>query len=301
MNFIKPVTKLISSKAGRQILTVQKHSPKILFAVGVVGIGATVFLACRATLKVEPVLTELEEVADKTEMQLKTSVEYTEKDRQRDLVKAYTKCVVKIAGLYAPAVAVGVVSIGALTGSHVILTRRNAGLTAAYAVLDKAFKGYRDRVSAELGPEKEREFWLGAEDHEFIEETKEGPVVKREKRATGMSPYSVVFDETNRNWEPAPNANLVFIRSQQNYMNDILRSRGHVLLNDVYDALGFPRTAAGCVVGWVYNKDTGDNYIDFGIADDHNRGGMDFIMGNERNVWIDPNVDGVIYELIGNN
>ena len=53
LNTIKTV---ITSKLGRQVLTVQKHSPALLFGAGVVGIVGTVVLASRATLKLEEVL-----------------------------------------------------------------------------------------------------------------------------------------------------------------------------------------------------------------------------------------------------
>ncbi len=52
----KFVPTAVSKRVGRQILRGQKHSPTILFGVGVVGIIATTVTACRATLKLEEVL-----------------------------------------------------------------------------------------------------------------------------------------------------------------------------------------------------------------------------------------------------
>jgi hypothetical protein len=76
----------------------------------------------------------------------------------------------------------------------------------------------------------------------------------------------------------------------------MLQSRGHVFLNEIYDLIGVPRTQAGSVVGWV--KDHGDNYIDFGIFDGRTQEARDFVNGYERNILLDFNVDGVIYDLI---
>lgn len=83
-------------------------------------------------------------------------------------------------------------------------------------------------------------------------------------------------------------------------MNDLLRSRGHVFLNEVYDCLGIPRTKAGQIVGWVYSKDNpvGDNYIDFGIYDVYKPAIADFVNGYERSILLDFNPDGNIWELI---
>ena len=78
-------------------------------------------------------------------------------------------------------------------------------------------------------------------------------------------------------------------------MNDLLHARGHVLLNDVYDAIGIDRTSAGAIVGWVVSED-GDNFIDFGIYDLPRS--SRFVNGTEHSVLLDFNVDGVIYDKI---
>lgn len=301
------IKNVLTSKVGRQLLTVQKHSPKLLFAAGVVGVVGTVVLAARATLKLDEVLEEHDKIKCNIETAAiipHTAVKYTEQDQQRDLVVLYSRTVLKIVKLYGPAALLGVASIAALTGSHVILSNRVTGLTAAYTALDKAFRKYHERVVEAVGEEKAREIRDGVIEREYVEETKEGPVVKTEKkRIGGKSPYAVCFDEYNRNWESGWQFNQLFLRSQQNYMNDMLRIRGHVLLNDVYDAIGFPRTPAGAVVGWVIGGPeghTGDGFVDFGIFDPNDmQGGIRFVNGDDRSVWLDFNVDGVIYELIG--
>lgn len=66
--------------------------------------------------------------------------------------------------------------------------------------------------------------------------------------------------DTSTNWAPMPEYNVVYLKAQQQFFNDMLYARGLVLLNDVYDALGFPRTLLGAVLGW-----TNEGHIDFGI------------------------------------
>ena len=92
----------------------------------------------------------------------------------------------------------------------------------------------------------------------------------------------------------------MFLRHTQDYFNDLLRSRGSVVLNEVYDYLGIPRTKAGAVVGWIYDEKNpkGDNYIDFGIYNIHDRAARDFVNGYERSIWLDFNVDGYILDLM---
>jgi hypothetical protein len=104
------------------------------------------------------------------------------------------------------------------------------------------------------------------------------------------SSYARVFDESNRNWERSPEYNLLFLKSQENYMNDLLQARGHVFLNDVYDGLGFKRTSAGQIVGWLANG-SGDGHIDFKMQE-HQKD------TNTPSVHLDFNIDGIIYDKI---
>ena len=90
--------------------------------------------------------------------------------------------------------------------------------------------------------------------------------------------------------------NMMFLRQQQNYFNDLLRVRKHVFLNEVYDALGIPRSQAGAVVGWMISEEN-DNFIDFGIFDGDKPRSRDFVNGYENSILLDFNVDGVIYNL----
>lgn len=299
---LQAIKNKLTSNAGRQVLKVQKHSPVLLFGAGLVGVGTTVVLACRATLKMEEILHEAEKQDELAQSsvgkELKDGGTYSEDDAKQDRMTNKVKTAIKIAGLYAPAIAVGTLTVGALTGSHVILSRRNAGLAAAYGAVQKAFTEYRERVVGEFGEEKDREFRYGVEEREMAVETDEGvsvKTVKGAKAAGGRSMYAKIFDEGNKNWQRQYTYNAVFIRAQQNYANDILQSRGHLFLNDVYDMLGFDRTKAGAVVGWVKNGN-GDNYVDFGIVDSYE--GMRFINGDERSVLLDFNVDGVVYDLL---
>jgi hypothetical protein len=301
---LKAIKNKVTNKAGRQILVAQKHSPTLLFGVGVVGVVATVVLASRATLKMEELIGEAEEKKEKIEAAKELgSDKYSEEDAKQDGVLVRTQTVLKIAKLYAPAIAVGVVSIGCFTGSHIILNRRNVALTAAYGAVDKAFREYRGRVVDELGKEKDQEFRFGVVQREMGVDTDEGTAVKTVKGADpefakkngGKSMYAVVFDEGNRNWTSRWNENAMFLRSQQMYANDRLNAKGFLFLNDVYEMLGFERTSFGQVVGWVVGH--GDGYIDFGILDNGYES-IRFVNGDERSVWLDFNVDGMVLELI---
>lgn len=293
------IKNVVTSKVGRQVLTLQKHSPTVLFGAGVVGVAATVVLACRATLKVEEILIDHQQtIKDINSLE---HVEYTEENRTQDKIVLYIKTAMHLTKLYGPALTIGMASIACLTGSHHIMSQRNAGLMAAYTALEKGFDQYRKRVLDDVGADKDREYRYGTETREFVEDTKNGPKVVREDRADteNVSGYAKLFGrDTSTSWNATAEYNLLFLKSQQNFMNDLLRTRGHVMLNDVYDALGLDRTKAGAVVGWLKDSD-GDNYVDFGIFDrDMAPRHLDFFTGREDAILIDFNVDGVIYDKL---
>lgn len=297
MNF-SAIKNIVTSKIARQILVTQKHSPTILFGVGVVGMVTTVVIASKATLKLDDTLdTTQEKLALAEEVRGRGQKNYTETDYKKDVAIVYVRSAGTIAKLYAPAFVVGVASVAALSGSHVILTKRNVGLTAAYAVLEKGFAEYRGRVLQDVGADKEREYHYGLVPKEIVEETEEGTVVRTVMGAgpDSSSPYAVWFDEFSKNWSQDPEYNRMFLQAQQNYANHRLHAHGYVLLNDVYTALGIKRSKAGCVVGWVMGD--GDNFVDFNIfgTDSDNRV---FVNRFENAVLLDFNVDGVIYDKI---
>lgn len=281
---MKYIPHSVSRAVARQVLQTQKHSPKILFGLGIAGAVTSTVLACRATMQLEDVLDELED-----------DVTAVKKDMgdNKDLAYVYVRGGVQLAKLYAPAVVVGSLSVAALTGSHVTLTRRNAGLTAAYAGVNKAYDEYRERVREQLGEEKELEIHNGVE---MIETTDEnGKKIKvAATRIGGGSPYARFFDSSNPNWERNQEYNRLFLQTQQSYANHLLNVRGHVFLNEIYDNLGLEHTAAGALTGWVMGN--GDNYIDFGIYDVANADAITF--GENADILLDFNVDGEIYNLI---
>lgn len=294
---LSAIKQVVTSKAGLAILAGQKHSPAILFGAGVVGMIGTVVLASRATLKLSETLDEFELGQAQSEAALENNKIGDETAKSNNVILR-THLVIDVTKLYLPAVLLGTASIGALGGSHYILTRRNAQLTAAIVAIDKAFKEYRGRVVADQGEDKDREYMYGTSTREEYSETKKGEpkVTKVTTFGDGSSPYSVVFDNENKNWQPTPEYNAFFLRQQQNYLNDRLRAKGHVFLNDAYRELGFPDTEGGAVTGWKWQGD-GDNFIDFGCWTDNTLEDIrEFMRNGDRGILIDFNVDGLIYK-----
>lgn len=292
------------SKAGLQI---KKHSPEILMVAGIAGTVASTVMACKATTKANGLLEEAKKEIEAIHTVAERDDQYSQKDLQQALTISYTQTGIKLAKLYAPAIALGTLSIVSIVSGHKILKKRNVALAAAYAVVDKGFKSYRKNVVERFGEELDKELRYGVKTKEVEEITvnekgKEKVEKKTIQEVTGIdgySQYARFFDAASDQFEKDPEYNLMFLRRQQDYANEVLKSRGHLFLNEVYDMLGIQRSKAGQVVGWIYDtkNPNGDNCVDFGIYDNR-EGNRRFVNGYEYNILLDFNVDGVIYDLI---
>lgn len=299
---------------GRGGLILKKYSPEILTAAGVIGTVGSTVLACKATLKVEDILDEAKKKSNLINAvhdgEIEVDAEYTDKDYSKDLLVNRTQTAVKLIKLYGPAISLGALSITAILGGQHILRKRNVAVMAAYKLCEESFNNYRSRVKDELGEDKDRQFYYGLTEETVKEKvkSKDGKtktVTKKVEKAPDhlYSQYARFFDEANINWDKSPEQNMYFLKMVQNQMNDKLKARGHVFLNEVYDALGFDRSEAGQLVGWVWNNDNtemdaGDGYIDFGIFDGNDCAKRAFVNGDERSILLDFNIDGMIYDLI---
>ena len=295
-------------------LILKKNSPKILMGVGIAGSVVSTVLACKATLKVKDILDEKNETVEQIHNCVEDeTVDYNEEDKKKDLTILYAQTGVKLAKLYLPSIALGALSIASIISGYKILNKRNVALAAAYTVVDKGFKNYRKNVVERFGEEVDRELrhnikakqieekYIDKDGNEKTRKKKVYEISEDKKPGEGISEYAKFFDEWNTDEHSKdPEYNLMFLRKQQDYANEVLKHQGYLFLNEVYDMLGIPRTQAGQVVGWIYdeNNPTGDNYVDFGIYDLHDQQKRDFVNGLERNILLDFNVDGVIYDKI---
>ena len=289
----------------------KQRSPEILVAAGVVGIVSSMVLACKASTKVHDILEDTKEQLSQVKQVLedeKFSKEtYSEEDAKKDTTIIYAQTGIKFIKLYGPAIVLGSLSIASILTSHNILRKRNIALAAAYTVVDKSFKDYRSRVIERFGEELDHELKYNIKAKEIEEVTVDAKGKEKTKKTTisvvnndGYSDYARFFDDGCTGWTKDAELNLVFLRQQQDHANEMLKSRGHLFLNDVYYMLGIPKTKAGQVVGWVYDEKNpvGDNFVDFGIYNSHREVNRDFVNGYERTILLDFNVDGPIVDLL---
>lgn len=295
---MKLIPKALTRTMARSLLQAKKQSPHVFFVGGIAGVIGGTVLACRATLNLEATLDGIKSDIEAVKTLHKESgldvhgVNVTEREYQYSLGHLYGKSGVALIKLYGPAIAVTAVSIGALTGSHIQMTRRNTALTVTLAAVSKAYEEYRMRVVDAIGANQELEIYRNTQP---LVDPNDKKMIYNCSDPTKGSPYAALFADHNLNWKKDVDHNRIFIDCQERYANQKLASKGHLFLNEVYDSLGLDRTQAGSVVGWIYNSKNGDNYVDFCMFQEAN---ADFIEGKELNIWLDFNVDGIVYDKI---
>nr|DAF99928.1 MAG TPA: hypothetical protein [Siphoviridae sp. ctJT77] len=310
-NWLSKVGTSAAKFAGKAEFTIKKNSPEILLGAGIVGFVGTIVLACRATCRADEILEfhrrKIKDINDAKEIvdaDPEGEMSYDVEIYRQDKAIRYLKTTGSLAKLYAPTIAVGTLSLACILTSRNIMQKRYLGVVAAYNGLSAAFEEYRKRVRDEYGEGLDKHFRYGTTYDELPVYDENGKKTKEkeqvEKTETGMVMQSDdscrFFDSSNPNWDKNPTFSMMWLRGQQNILNDILHTRGHVFLNEVYDALGFPHTPQGAVLGWIDGE--GDDCIDFGLYDPNKESVRRFVNGVDNVIMLEFNHDGVIWDKI---
>lgn len=310
-NWLSKVGTSAARFAGKAEFTIKKNSPEILLGAGIVGFVGTVVLACRATCRADEVLEfhrkkikDIEDAKEIADADPEGEMSYDIEIYRQDKAIRYLKTTGSLAKLYAPTVAVGTLSLACILTSRNIMQKRYLGVVAAYNGLSAAFEEYRKRVRDEYGEGLDKHFRYGTTYDELPVYDENGKKTKEKEQVEKTETEMVMptddscrfFDSSNPNWDKNPTFSMMWLRGQQNILNDILHTRGHVFLNEVYDALGFPHTPQGAVLGWIDGE--GDNCIDFGLYDQNKESVRRFVNGVDNVIMLEFNHDGVIWDKI---
>ena len=219
---------LTFNKIGFQL---QKKSPEILVAAGVVGVVVSAVMACKATPKALKVAEKTGDDMDRIQNAEESGVTlagelYTQEDARNDRIQVYSHTGFQYVKLYAPAVLLGAASITCILTSHKILRKRNMALAAAYATLDQSFKDYRGRVLERFGEqvEKELRYNLKAKEIETTVVDEKGKEKKVKETVdvvdegwdpSKYSPYARIFDEGHPAYMKNAEQNRFYLLARQ--------------------------------------------------------------------------------------
>lgn len=302
---LKSITKKLCKFGNKVKFAADKNSPELLLGAGIAGIIGTIILASKETLTADKIIEhhrhKMMDIQDAINIAEENEEEY-EYDHSLQLADK-TSQIMKTAGSlmknYAPAIALGTVSIGCILASRNIMQKRYLGVVTAYNGLSEAFALYRQRVIEEEGEEKDFYYRTGKRvvEKEIVNEDGTTEIVKEVEGPLDpkdiKGDVSVIFDSSNKNWDKNFGISMMFLRAQENVATDMLHAKGHLFINEVYDLLGMPDTPEGAVIGWI--DGLGDSFVDFGLTLCENTQKR---VGDDYNILLTFNHDGVMYDKI---
>lgn len=228
---------------GAVKLALIKHAPTILVS------GGTAMLVAATGVAVKKSFTYMDEdlvpyIAEAATIE--ADEERDEETKKADLTAAQKTFLVKTAKRYAPALGLMVAGVACIAAGHTMQLKRLAGLGAALALAEADKKDFLDELNDEV-PEPRTETVDGKT--EVVRTAQAGHLLPSEDFR------NQVFGPENKNWDPSPIVSRNFLDATERHMNDKLRWRGHLFLNEVYAALGMPQTRLGGVMGWSRKAD----------------------------------------------
>lgn len=299
---------------GKTLLVARKHAPEICIGAGIVGFGGTVAATVKATNTTHDILDEREKMLAVCDREMRENPEgYSREIYESDLKVIRKKTRRKLIRTWLPVGTLGGASVVSVLGGYKILNGRYVATTAAYKALESWTERYRGNVISRFGKDvdlemqrlKAEEISENREARQEAEEAEKQKIKKRPRCAWEKCGSIMIFDDHSDHWQRYWTPDMVFqyLRTKQNQLNDMLKIRGHLFVNEVNDALGFERTAEGQVIGWYYDKRNSPNsYVDFGL-DDMPEEQIREIMAADRNcdirVPIYLNPEGIVFDLIG--
>lgn len=201
---------------NRAELFLKKNTPIILTVVGSVGVVATSVLAVKATPKALLLIEDAKK-------------EKGDKLTVKETVLAAWKP-------YIPSVITGFLTITCIFGANYLNARNQASLMSAYALLDRSYKEYRDKMIEMHGEEADKNVRKALIQAKYDELDLAGN-------------HMLFFDNLSMRY---------FIKT----MDDVLRAeaefleafaqRGYAFLNEYYDILGEPRVPYGYQTCWTH-------------------------------------------------
>ena len=300
-------------------VTIVKHGPEILMAVGAVSFVGTVVTASKATINSQEILEEHRD--NLRDIEIFDNDNPGEINPKKERLIVYKDTSLALAKEYAPATALGAVSLTCFFSAFGIMRARYTTLAVAYTALEKSFREYRQRVIADKGEEADLYYLTGTKPKEITTKDEDGKKVKKKQLVlpdgTIASPYAFKFGKyredgtLNVQWINDPVLLRGYALGQAGYLNCQLsercvltddmkvKIRGAVLLNEIRDLFGEGPTETGAVAGNRYsNGEPGCNgYIDLhiieAIEEDPETGDMIPCL------FINPNCDGLIFDLLG--
>lgn len=219
-------------------MAIRKHMPTVLTYAGICGVVGTAVMAVRATPKALRI------------------IEYEKKQREdeltnRDIVMLTWKC-------YVPSVLFGLSTIACIISIHALDKRNQASLTSAYAMLNEAYKQYREAAKSVYGEDADARIQAEIAKDVFVS-------------ADGLGIYSsdldpsekiLCYDSYSKRYFEST---MAAVLNAEYHINRNLQLRGDATINEFYEFLGIDGLEFGDEIIWDMNDlmEGGVMWLDF--------------------------------------
>lgn len=202
------------------------NSPAILTAIGVVGTVTTAVLSARAAVQATEIIREARHDASLMNRQ--------EPDLRERAALTWD--------VWLPPVLSGGLTVGATIGSNYVSSRRITALAAAYAIAERAFDEYRDKVKERIGDRRERSI----RDDIAQDRVDRNPVSASHVHVTGNGDVLCYDAYTGRYFY----STMEDLRRAQNDINYSVINHSYASLTDFYGLIGLDQTKFSDEIGW---------------------------------------------------
>ena len=209
----------------------KKNVATVLTGIGTAGVVITAVSAIKATPKAL------------------YSIEEAEKEKGDKL--SNKEKIITTTHIYLPTIIIGVSTIACILGANVLNKKQQASLISAYALLQKSYNEYRDKVDElyENSSIVDKEIAKDVYDN-----TK--PSVSSDEKCLFYDMFSKRYFESNK----------VDVIAAEYHFNRNFTLRGYATLNELYEFLGVDKIDGGDSIGWSIDAGLafyGYSWVDF--------------------------------------
>lgn len=231
---------MLQKLGAKSRLFLKRNSSTILTVVGAVGVVATAVTAVKATPKAVILL------------------ESAKQEKGDKLTKLE---MVKVVGpVYIPSIVIGAATISCIFGANILNKRQQASMMSAYALLDRSYKDYRNKVKDLYGKEVDQHII----NESVKDKLKEADISVGEDKQLFYDYFSERYFEST----------IEEVQRAEYRVNRDLVMRDYIFLNEFYEQLGLEPTDEGYELGWSVGGNLArywKQWIDF----DHEKVEMD--------------------------
>jgi hypothetical protein len=254
----------IVSGASKVAVAVKPHIPTIALVAGSASVVGGAFLACKATLEVDKVLSEHQAEMNRLKKNAKTLIEagdpkYDTNAFKRDKLRVYAATTGKIVRLYGPSVGLEAAGFASIFYGFGLIKTWHAAAVQAFTAVDNKFAKYRNNVVETYGADADKQMLgelHGTTTVPLTNTDENGEPYDTTVDVVGIDAleddFTFIFDWRSPKWENGYLFNdLKIVEVQDWYTKHLRAGKTHYFMNKVGEEFGRPTDGVGHFYGWT--------------------------------------------------